>query len=173
MAVEIIHPNLTNPIQGDPLDYMLAGKAIVTIVNQETKKHLTYSIYQGSKPHRDRFKYPVWFVKAMVRTQFFSYMGIIIPRELYFTTTSGSRLGTDTQHVRVFIWLMQQLRKRTLPEQIVVYHSGSCGKCHKTLTNPLSLKRGVGPWCYKIIQTMRRDLRGGTLLDRLPNEELT
>ena len=36
-----------------------------------------------------------------------------------------------------------------MPEDQIVRHVGNCGKCGRTLTEPESIARGIGPVCYK------------------------
>lgn len=161
-----------NPIAGDPLDYILAGNAIVTIYNEDTRKHLIFQVTRATEIlHPDRFNEHLWFVAGQVANGHFVYMGIIIPKSLHFTATVGSRMSYGTQHMDSFSWLMRQLINNKLPKSIKIYHNGKCGTCGRRLTVPSSIERGVGPVCIKLIHARRLAL--GHVLSNIEKDRVS
>ena len=65
----------------------------------------------------------------------------------------GVKLKAESSPVAGFVWLVDQLvedtsaSQRKLDEQILIYHSGRCGRCGRKLTDPESIRTGLGPVC--------------------------
>jgi hypothetical protein len=49
-----------------------------------------------------------------------------------------------------FRWLVGRVvaeDEKRLTEQVTVFHEGRCGKCNRKLTDPTSIRIGLGPVC--------------------------
>jgi hypothetical protein len=133
------------------LDFLLAGKAIFTVRNEETGNRFTYRV----KRFERKYKKDLYFVKVLTgadNESYFSYtfIGTIFP-EGYFKHSPKSRISQNAQSVKVFAWLWKVLRADKLPECVNVYHEGRCGRCGRRLTVPESVLSGYGPECVKRI----------------------
>jgi hypothetical protein len=53
---------------------------------------------------------------------------------------AGQHIGPLAAHL---------VNDKPLPEYIQVWHHGQCCKCNRILTDPTSIKRGIGPECLK------------------------
>ena len=53
----------------------------------------------------------------------------------------------DTLSYKAFNFLINNLNRSKLHDKLSVYHDGVCSKCHRKLTTPESLKKGMGPIC--------------------------
>lgn len=123
--------------------YLLAGRAILTIVNRQTGGRFTFKIIRD-EAKRDNDP-PTWFVAAMTGTDLHQYLG--------FIRDGGYRpnllkVAADKPTQKAATWLLpRMLACHPLPESVDVLHSGRCGRCGRTLTTPDSIERGLGPEC--------------------------
>jgi hypothetical protein len=65
-----------------------------------------------------------------------------------FRLTVASKMKLDSQPVVAFNYVLQHIDK--LPNICEVYHSGRCGRCGRELTDPESIKCGLGPHCRTV-----------------------
>ena len=119
-------------------EFMLAGKATITIQSTETEVHYTYRI---TKANYNK----VWFVSLLTSSDHYTYMGII--RKGIFGTTAKSSYSMETTPVKAFLYFFNHLKGRNIAPKLNVYHEGKCGMCNRPLTTPESIERGIGPIC--------------------------
>jgi len=127
----------------DALEFMLAGKAIFTVRNEQTKNRFTFKIEHGKRS-------PNSFVKVLNGSDnetSYRYMGTIFAADRQFVHTKNSPIGADAQSVKVFKWFWKALQENKLPPWVKVYHEGRCGRCGRKLTVPESVTSGYGPEC--------------------------
>jgi len=125
-------------LTGSPCDFILAGNAIITLKSKKTGKHFTYRIRK--KKNQD-----VWFVSALYNPsdQMYSYIGCITEFGK-FVHTKKSQVNSDSPVFQAFCWSWNNLRS----EKLEIWHEGRCGRCGKSLTDPESIQRGFGPYCW-------------------------
>ena len=121
--------------------FILAGKALVTMKSLQTNKHFTYLIVK--KKHEN-----IWFVKCMYeyQNQKYNYLGCILP-DLTFIHTKASQSRITSPSWQAFNWAWTHLDNKKLE----VFHEGKCGRCGRLLTEPESITTGYGPICRKLI----------------------
>lgn len=131
---------ITDP--GAALDFMFGGKARFTLVSKATGKRYTYRVAK-SKGER-----PVYFVSLLTgpsNETDYQYLG--------FGKYGQSGLiagGKGNPAHPAFIalnWAMNHLGQGVMPEKLEFWHEGRCAKCARPLTDPESIKRGLGPEC--------------------------
>lgn len=131
-----------------PEDFVLAGKAIFTVQNENTGNRFTYKVSQAKQADNKR---KVWFVSVLNGPDSYSYIGTIFGNDfnptLNFRNTKKSTVKEDAQCFKVFAWMLKN--KSILPEFVKVHHAGYCGRCGRRLTVPESIKNGLGPECAK------------------------
>jgi hypothetical protein len=123
--------------------FIKAGKAVFTLLNEETKNRFTYKV----KKHKKKSLYFVSVLTGSDNVSDYTYIGCIFGRE--FRTTKRSRVTEDATSFKVFSWFMKNIDK--LPSQVKVYHENRCGRCGRALTVPESVQNGFGPECIKRI----------------------
>jgi len=125
-------------------DYIQAGKATITIVSNATDTRFTYKVTMA----KDAGVYFVSLLTGSDNESSYSYIGII--RNGEFRWTAKSRVTQEAKSFKAFAWLFRTvIIGNTLPATCEIWHEGRCGRCHKTLTVPSSLERGIGPECAK------------------------
>lgn len=130
------------------VDFVFAGKAILTIVNTKTRKRFTFKV----KKFKDKDN--LWFVYVLSgsdNTKDYSFIGsvryISIFNSFKYKYSKKSRINNSSQSIKVFDWFLITLNANKLPEYIKLYHIGRCGRCNRELTVPKSIEQGFGPKC--------------------------
>ena len=131
-------------------EYLLAGRAVVTLVSTKTGARFTYRVSAPKKPRYDArgIVLDEHFVSVLCGSDNevdYEYLGMI--RNGSFTSTRGSRIAADAPSARAFAWAWTRIEREELPETLEVWHEGRCGRCGRTLTVPESLATGLGPVC--------------------------
>ncbi|MFV2013821.1 MAG: DUF6011 domain-containing protein [Candidatus Heimdallarchaeota archaeon] len=145
------------------LDYMRAGKAIMTIESKLTNKHFTFKFVT---PKHDEEKdselkkgkdLPIWvrLLNGPDNDSAYTFLGTIFNNTYYHS--KKSHVGADSQAVKSFKWWLAALvandEKRF--KLIELYHEGRCMKCGRRLTTPQSVEQGVGPVCADWIERQK------------------
>ena len=129
----------------DILTYLFLGKAFFTIKSLKTGNHFTYRV--SASPRRGDLHF-VW-VKSITNT--FVYLGSI-KNKRNFELTDGSNFDSKSLPYIAFKYLLDvAFHKTEIPPQLEVYHTGRCGRCGRWISTPDSIKRGIGPECYKVL----------------------
>jgi len=121
--------------------YVLAGKAVFTVLNTRTGNRFTFRVNKGKRSGAPHF---VSVLTGSDNNSSYSYAGAIFDAT-NFRWTRKSRLFRNAQSVLTFSWFWSNLDR--LPEFIEVYHHNHCGRCGRLLTVPESITNGVGPVC--------------------------
>lgn len=138
MKVELDASNAKN--------YILGGRAVVTIQSGKTGKHFTYKF----KKHSDK---DLFFVKLLVgddNNKDYRYVGCYFADTGHLHLVKPYKDTPELSHpasIRALSFLMRNLE--TLHPQLHVYHSGRCARCGRLLTTPESIKKGLGPECER------------------------
>jgi hypothetical protein len=130
------------------LPALLGGRAKLTVLSH-SGKHYTYKISRPKNGDK------IWFVS--VRTAAtgddrsdYTYLGYLKPDHAGVVRL---RIGKSTRpdHLawRGFQWLWGQVDSKGLvpPQKAVVLTSGRCCRCSRELTDPESIRAGLGPVC--------------------------
>lgn len=143
-------------------DYLLAGKALVTV--QSVKgSHLTYRVVAAD----DGLAH---FVSVLSGDNSGSYRYVgMIGRDGQFRATKKSPAETSPSF-QGFAWLWSRVSRQErdgqgrlvektparetqylagLAARASVFHHGHCARCGRLITNPGSLESGIGPECRR------------------------
>lgn len=69
----------------------------------------------------------------------------------HWELTVKGELGITDKPVLAFSHMLDCINYKRPSEILEVWHNGSCGRCHRKLTDPDSIETGFGPECLKII----------------------
>lgn len=128
--------------------YLLAGDAKVTIVSKKTGDRFTYRVkakeeIQGtlgaSTPKTLHF---VSVLTGPDNEEDFRFIGTIFDAKVY-VHGKKSHISPDAPSAKAFQWVWANLES----EAFELWHSGRCARCHRELTDPESIERGLGPVC--------------------------
>jgi hypothetical protein len=120
-------------------DFIFAGNALFTVVNEDTKNHVTIKI----KKHKDE---EIWFVTTLSGHNYVNIGTCFSDKK--FKVKKDGILNIGDQKIKVFEWLLDTfLNNQDKYPMVKVYHHGKCGSCGKKLTTPNSIKSGIGPVC--------------------------
>lgn len=122
------------------LQFLLAGKAVVTLRSRKTGVHFTYRIRR-----RDE----VFFVSLLAgsdNVNDYQFIGTLFDR-CRFRHSPKSRIGEGAPAVKAFKWMIEHLNRQVLPCTLEIWHEGRCGRCGRRLTVPESIATGIGPDC--------------------------
>ena len=133
----------------DIADFLLAGRAVFTLKSKKTDRHYTYKVTLADKRDEDS-PWDNWFVALLTGGEEYVYIGMLArngERSPFFKTTAKTRNPTAPS-VRGFGWFVKHLfdSQRTI-DQVEFWHEGRCGRCSRPLTDPESIKSGIGPIC--------------------------
>lgn len=139
------------------IDYILAGKCIITLKSKKTGVRFTYKIVckRGVKPENA----DIWFVNVLTgpnNNADYTYMGQIKEQkgELNFWRGKDSPIGESAQSYIAWNYIWNFFRKKTDHPQLEIWHEGRCCRCGRRLTDPVSIERGIGSDCAGL--TLRR-----------------
>jgi hypothetical protein len=132
------------------LDYLLAGRATVTLRSAKTGIHYTFNVDRAPRSETR------WFVSVLVSPEHYEYLGTIdaLPQPSFRLTKKSP--SVEYTPAKAFSFAFAWLLNGRIPEGLEIRHEGSCGRCGRQLTHPESIDRGFGPECVKIIDRKSR-----------------
>lgn len=150
------YPQSSHTLEGSRniKDYCMGGNAIVTLTSP-TKIHHTYYIRAPWKEDKNDFSNDIRFVYHRESNGRWSYVGEICNDGTKFRKTKSSRYW---QHDKIFkgaVYIVKMMNY-DFDTPMKLHHEGCCSRCGKQLTDPISIERGLGPKCYRILSHDRR-----------------
>jgi len=132
-------------------DFVFAGRAAFSVSNPKDE-HYTFkvrgkdSVWQGRKQR-------TYFLSVKASGGRFPYRYIgIVNADGTIKTTGKSDFLPDTKEYKVAAWALQAvIRGKLIPDGYQIRHLGKCGRCARTLSDPVSIDRGIGPECWSIM----------------------
>lgn len=119
------------------LTYMFAGRATFTLKSLKTGEHLTFKLLK-SRQHIDLF----WLDN--LNGDGIAKLKINPDRDPPFEHYQRrAGLRSNLKYAQAFEWFLNHLESK----QVEFYHLGKCGRCGRALTDPNSIKLGIGPEC--------------------------
>ena len=125
--------------------FLLAGRAVFTVVNDATGGRFTFKVVRVEKEGRD----PVHFVNLLAgpdNTTDFVRLGMIFD-ETNFVVPREWSIGSDAPSAQAFRWVFGRLAASRDLATVRFLHEGRCGRCSRVLTVPASIETGLGPVC--------------------------
>lgn len=138
------------------LDFITAGKAVVTLHNIATDNHFTYKICAPTEEtekggHKVNHEADVRFVKILTgpdNENSYTYAGFLKKGQDGWVLIHGgkkAKIGPEAQSFKALSWVLAHVEN--LPTNVEVLHNGHCARCGRQLTVPSSLEIGLGPEC--------------------------
>jgi hypothetical protein len=138
----------------DAKKVMFAGKATLTFLSVITQTRFTFKIIR----FRDKKENPMpenkrpLAVKVLTGSNNesdYSKIGYIFNNSL-FMHDKKSNISGNAKSVNAFSYVFQNIIRELENTNLEIYHSGQCCRCGRLLTDPESIKSGLGPECIKI-----------------------
>lgn len=137
-------------------EFLLAGRAIFTVVNPKGERYtfrIKKKVFKDDVPsapvpaYQERTMFFVQLLTGPENTHDYTYVGVLQP-DGHVALTSASRFNATSVPYRVADWVCRKItRQEFLPAGYEVLHAGRCGRCGRLLTVPESIKTGLGPEC--------------------------
>lgn len=133
------------------LNFILSGRATVTLVSKKTGLRFTYKVRKNHTPLKPGEK-PLYFVSLLTgpdNTTSYQSIGIIAQAKNFHITKKAKALGISdtTPSVLALRWVLDFLIIDRIPATVEIWHEGRCGVCNRPLTVPESIATGIGPLC--------------------------
>jgi hypothetical protein len=131
--------------------FCLHGRAEVAAISAITGKEIHFVI------SRERYR-DVYHVNTTIQLRgstFQKPLGQLCDKNgIIFKHAPGMRADIREQlensiEVKAFKYIWKHIIAGNLPPKTTLKHRGKCGRCHRRLTDPASMQRGVGPECVK------------------------
>lgn len=139
-----MHEHQLNTIES-LIEFTLAGRAHLTVVSKATGNRLTFRV----KKSKDGKVFFVSVLTGPQNTSDYSYIGFMDKDGRGFRWTDKSKVARDSKSFRTWEWVCECFQAKHMPTSAEFWHDGHCGRCHRLLTVPESIERGIGPECMK------------------------
>lgn len=140
--------NLDYEINNDNVKtFMLGGKAIFSVLNLITGNHVTYKINRVRPKQHGETPDKIWFVSTCYGYDKFTCIGRIIDDKFI----PSSKMDPEGKSVKGFSIIWKRYCQNMNPmDNVKILHSGKCSRCGRLLTEPESLRIGMGKYCASI-----------------------
>ncbi len=135
--------------------YILGGRAIITVVSTGTNRRYTFKISKAKNQDGLAGYAGTYFVGLLTgpdNTTDYQYLGFLRPNRFGFIEglIAGKKGNFSHPAFKGFDWVWRHLnadRSGLMDERLEIWHEGSCGRCGRKLTVPESIASGFGPIC--------------------------
>ena len=136
------------------MEFMLAGRAIFTIKSKKSGKHYTYKVTRARDKGEQKSALR-WWVGILTggdnSTDFAKLGQIVAYHEGYprFSLVRGTKFRKESPPAAGFEYVLAGIvyGNDAALNSFEFYHEGRCGACGRRLTDPDSIRRGLGPVC--------------------------
>lgn len=127
------------------MKFVLAGRAVFTVDNGKGE-HFTYKITKHKTVD-------MFFANVLSGGDgVYTYMGIF-DRSRGVVVQGKKGISPTCKSVKVLEWAVKVVNgKTTLPNGYSIQHSGVCGRCGRELTDPESIRTGLGSTCITLVK---------------------
>lgn len=124
-------------------DFLLAGKCTCSIENTKTRNKYLFEVNANKKNDK------MFFIQSITGMGKI-YGGYILIKEdgsLSYNQGPKGQITDDDMRIQALMYVLKNYDR--LPPYVVVQHLGRCARCRRKLTDPDSIRRGLGPECAK------------------------
>lgn len=122
--------------------FILGGNALFTIKSNVTGMHYTYRVRRSTK------KPNIYIIYLQNQQSIYcGYFSIYNKSISYYKTKEKSTFDQYSKQIIALLWVVKNSTQ--ISGKVEVFHEGRCACCGRTLTDPVSIERGVGPDCYR------------------------
>jgi hypothetical protein len=136
--------------KAEALAYALAGNATLTLQSARSGQHYTYKVRAAKDRETGEPTPGRYFVTLLTDGNAdegeFTYLGMVQDGK-FFATRASAHMSLKPSF-KAFSFFFNQAE---LHPELVVFHTGRCGRCGRTLTVPESIQAGIGPECAQMM----------------------
>lgn len=137
-------------------DYITRGRAIFTVESSKLQKRYTYKIIKYTN-QENKTTYQCYRLYGPDNSKDYRFIGIFDKELLGFQPVRANDLPT-----RLLIGFLKIIYcQSVIPQSCRFYMSNKCAVCGRQLTTPESIRRGVGPECFRRLYELDDDLNSG------------
>lgn len=127
----------------DIMNYIKGGRGVLTLASPSGKHHS----YSFRRPRNEKaFQADTYFAYVMCDHGEWRYVGMF--RDGYFRLTYNSEYNASSEEFKGAKYIVS-MASRSFETPMTLYHEGVCACCGRRLTDPKSIKIGIGPTCFK------------------------
>lgn len=130
----------------EALDFIFSGKAVVTLTSAASGTHFTFKVSEKDGE--------IFFVKHLFGSDNswngdWAFLGFVKAQGGVPTSCliAGKKGKPDAPSFKALSWTLAQLNRGNIPAELTIQHNDSCGACGRELTDPDSVRLGLGPVC--------------------------
>jgi len=133
--------------------FIRGGHAIFTLESQKTQVHYTYRITKKEAETWVNGKYVqnpqgyIYFISFLHSGDSYEYMGVLDPDDLTIRLTKKSKITNDALVYKAITYFLTALKAGVFAQNLTIYHANKCSVCGRELTEPESVRLGIGPVC--------------------------
>ena len=131
-------------------NFILAGKAIFTLVSKKTGTRYTFKVKHVKASGQWPEKFFVAYLNGPDNWTNYVTFGQISMNGVFSLTNKAKyelHLSMNSAPVAAFNWTFGFVNAGKEPVGVEVWHAGKCGRCGRLLTVPSSIEMGLGPEC--------------------------
>lgn len=124
-------------------DFLLAGKCTCSIRNNKTGNEYLFEIDENSKNDK------MYFIQSITGMGKI-YAGYLFLQEdgsITYNKGPKGQIPEEDKRIQSILYVLKNYE--VLPPYVIVQHLGKCARCRRKLTDPESIRRGLGPECAK------------------------
>jgi hypothetical protein len=131
--------------------FLFAGKALFTVDNGRGD-HFTFKVKLVRAREYRGVSYPEQFFILVRIGAAYDYIGVVNRETGTIRCTAKSVYLPGSKPYDVAAWTCGVIVKgKQVPTRYEIRPSEKCGRCARTLTDPASIERGIGPECWKFV----------------------
>lgn len=122
--------------------FLTGGNCECTIKDTIRNINFTYHIVQAKKSKN------TFWVKVLYAPNQYTFAGTIriMPTGFSYRQGDKGKFGFDAPSIQLLLRTMSRARRGNTGA-ILILHLGTCGRCKRPLTDPESIRTGLGPIC--------------------------
>ena len=141
----------------DALKYILAGNCTFTAKSLKSGDRFTYKVIvpKDTKPEEAK----LWFVSVLTGSDNesdFSFLGTVRMDDdgnISYRPSPKSKIGLNAPSNIAWKFVFNVIGSHQHHPLLEIWHEGTCVRCGRKLTDPISIVSAIGPECRRIFST--------------------
>lgn len=137
---------MLNEVSSNIDKFIFGGRCDFCIVQDNNKPDSAFKFRYYMKKGKFKDCYLVSGSKNSSASKL-EYLGCIkVEGDGRYTCKQAEKISDDGEYLlKGLLWVLEHIKE--LPDRVHIVHNGKCSVCGRTLTDELSVSRGIGPTC--------------------------